>query len=430
MPLSQGSMLRVLLLACLLARAAQASESSCCLGQDVHWIQDTKNCTDGSRIQLTCPLGFYMIQPSLEPEEKFSVLESTETNVSWLSFENELGQPTFNASPDNYCMAKMAGEKEEDALVILLCFQEQVESRPVWHDIFFGLFSVLSSLFLALTLLVYLILPEMRDIQDKAMMSVTASFMVAFFLNGNQRLNFPPLDEDVTCLFVAFVMYYAYLCAFFWLNIISLNIFRSVWFPSLKLRSDVLFAVYCMIGWGLPLCFLAATLTTHHIEGYHLKPGFGEVNCWFNGSHAKWTFFYGPILVLLSANLIYLALTSYKLWHEYRELDCCKLKVLRFKCTMYAKLAVMMGFTWIFEVISFASGETNQFYWILPDVLNVLQGIFIFILLVVSRKRVRKLLAKRKPFNISFPKSWAAYADLENCPEPAGVEELELSQTS
>lgn len=99
-------------------------------------------------------------------------------------------------------MAKMADEKEEDAQVILICFPEQVESHPVWHDIFFGLFSVLSSLFLALTLLVYMILPEMRDIQDKAMMSVTASFMVAFFLNGNQRLNFPPLEEDVTCLFV------------------------------------------------------------------------------------------------------------------------------------------------------------------------------------------------------------------------------------
>lgn len=81
------------------------------------------------------------------------------------------------------------------------------------------------------------------------------------------------------------------------------------------------------------------------------------------GYHAKWTFFYGPILVLLSANLIYLALTSYKLWHEYSEVDCCKIKVLRFRCTMYVKLAVMMGFTWIFEVISFASGETNQFYW-------------------------------------------------------------------
>lgn len=68
-------------------------------------------------------------------------------------------------------------------------------------------------------------------------------------------------------------------------------------------------------------------------------------------------------MILLSINLIYLGLTSWKLWLEYRELDCCKINVLRFKCLMYVKLAVMMGFTWIFEVMSFASGETNDLYW-------------------------------------------------------------------
>ena len=60
----------------------------------------------------------------------------------------------------------------------------------------------MSSLFLALTLLVYLVLPEMRDIQDKATMSVTASFMVAFFFNGNQQLSFSFLHDDAVCLAV------------------------------------------------------------------------------------------------------------------------------------------------------------------------------------------------------------------------------------
>lgn len=92
--------MKLLLLACLLTRATQAAAPSCCLGSDAHWLRDSKNCTDGGRIQLSCALGFYMIQPSLEPEEKFSLMESVETNASWLRFENELGYSTFNASPD------------------------------------------------------------------------------------------------------------------------------------------------------------------------------------------------------------------------------------------------------------------------------------------------------------------------------------------
>jgi hypothetical protein len=58
--------------------------------------------------------------------------------------------------------------------------------------------------------------------------------------------------------------------------------------------------------------------------------------------------------------------------------------------------------------------------------LNGLQGFIIFLLLVATRKRVRKLLAKKRPCGFAFPKSWAAYED-EECEEVL-PEELELSQ--
>ena len=46
---------------------------------------------------------------------------------------------------------------------------------------------------------------------------------------------------------------------------------------------------------------------------------------------------------------------------------------------------------------------------IAADILNGLQGVTIFILLVATRKRVKRLLAKRKPCGITFPKSWSDY---------------------
>lgn len=60
------------------------------------------------------------------------------------------------------------------------------------------------------------------------------------------------------------------------------------------------------------------------------------------------------------------------------------------------------------------------------DIVNALQGFIIFLLLVGTRKRVRKLLAKKRPCGIGFPKSWAAYED-EECEEVL-PEEVELSQ--
>lgn len=53
------------------------------------------------------------------------------------------------------------------------------------------------------------------------------------------------------------------------------------------IKDKSLFIVYSIIGWGGPLCFLIATLVTHHTDGEHLKPGFGEQSCWFNGTAKK-----------------------------------------------------------------------------------------------------------------------------------------------
>lgn len=88
-----------------------------------------------------------------------------------------------------------------------------------------------------------------------------------------------------------------------------------------------------------------------------------------------------------------------------------------------------MGITWIFEVISFAVSERqDDWYWFATDVLNALQGVVIFLLLVVTRKRVKRLLARKRPFGITFPKYWAAY-DEEDEIAPALDVEIELAKS-
>ena len=47
------------------------------------------------------------------------------------------------------------------------------------------------------------------------------------------------------------------------------------------------------------------------------------------------------------------------------------------------------------------------------EVINTLQGIFVFIVLVVQRTKVKKILLIKKPCGISFPMSWAELPDEE-----------------
>lgn len=409
-----------LLWICLLSWTVTSSygvDVNCCT-KGSKWMHHTMNCSDGKKVQLTCPNGSYLIDPSASATDNFTVIQ--ENGVTWLQFTEFL---QHRVSSNGFCVV----DEENGSQVALVCFEGEYASEhsTIWRETLFCILGVISAVFLIATLAVYVLLPELREIQDKAMMAVVTSLAVSYIVLSVQHLR-PQGDGDQgICISLGFILYFSFVCVFFWLNVVAFNIWRTVWFKNFMIRDKPLFMMYCIYGWGGPLCFLVATLTTHNLEGEHLKPGFGERTCWFSGTDQMWAYFYGPIGILLTLNMIYLGLTSWRLWHQYCDYNGNKLRVLRFKCMLYIKLILVMGITWIFEVVSYAEGSKNSI-WIPTDILNALQGFIIFLLLVATRKRVRKLLARKKPCGIIFPKSWAAYED-EEC-EDVLPEEIELSQ--
>lgn len=54
-------------------------------------------------------------------------------------------------------------------------------------------------------------------------------------------------------------------------------------FRNFRIKDQSLYSAYCIWGWGGPAFLLITTLTMHYREGHHLKPGFGDYNCWFGG---------------------------------------------------------------------------------------------------------------------------------------------------
>ncbi|OAD60406.1 G-protein coupled receptor Mth2, partial [Eufriesea mexicana] len=408
-----------LLWVCLLTwtiSSSRAIDVYCCSDRLI-WSSLMK-CSDGSKIHLTCPSGSYLIDPDTYPTDNFTVLY--EYGRPWLHF---LDTEYDKIAANRFCVANRGNDSSQVALV---CFESEYNTEiREWKNILFCILSIISAIFLIVTLAVYALLPELREVQDKAMMAVVTSLAVSYIILSIQNLRSQEEGDYTICISLGFILYFGFMSVFFWLNIVSFNIWKTVWFKDFVIRDKPLFITYCIIGWGGPICFLIVSLITHHIKGHHLKPGFGERTCWFSGSEQTWAYFYGPIAILLTLNVIYLGLTGWRLWHQYRNYSESKLRVLRFKCLLYVKLIFVMGITWIFEVISYAD-QTKNDLWIPTDILNALQGFIIFLLLVAMRKRVRKLLAKKRPCGIGFPKSWTAYED-EECEEVL-PEEVELSQ--
>ncbi|GAB1868278.1 G-protein coupled receptor Mth2 [Camponotus japonicus] len=414
----RGSLWLPLVLWLLAISPSLSFDVSCC-PEGTSW-QHSANCSDGTKIRLQCTNGIFLIDPEQNDYDNFTVVYEDDT--AWL--RPEMSHEKIPAS--SFCITNSTRNNGKIALV---CFDDDLIENVsmMWKSTLVCIVSIISAIFLIATLAVYVILPELRELQDKAMMAAVTTLAVSYIVLSIQHVQPIIIDDDyTTCVSFGFILYFAFMSAFFWLNIVAFNVWRTVWFKNFRVRDQSLYYAYCIWGWGGPACFLITALTLHHAEGHHLKPGFGDYSCWFGGAAQTWAYFYGPVGILLTLNMIYLGLTSWCLWHQYRDYTGGKLRVLRFKCMLYIKLILVMGITWIFELMSFAIDTKIDEFWIPTDLLNGLQGFIIFLLLVATRKRVRKLLAKKRPCGIAFPKSWAAYED-EEC-EQVLPEELELSQ--
>lgn len=55
-----------------------------------------------------------------------------------------------------------------------------------------------------------------------------------------------------------------------------------------------------------------------------------------------------------------------------------------------------MGITWLMEVISFWVGG-SAYIWIIPDIINICSGIFIFVMFVLLKPNVFRLLKIKYP---------------------------------
>ncbi|GBP93265.1 Probable G-protein coupled receptor Mth-like 1 [Eumeta japonica] len=182
----------------------------------------------------------------------------------------------------------------------------------------------------------------------------------------------------------AVCMHFLFLSAFFWLNTMCFNIwwtFRDFRPTSLERGQEACrLRVYCAYAWGGPLALAGAAVLVDHLAGpVALRPRFAKQRCWFYGDAEILVYFFGPVGVLLCVNLALFASTTRQLtcglWRRDDLKSTSERAALGRVC---AKLVVVMGVTWAADVVSWAVGGP-EYVWYVTDLLNALQGVFIFI---------------------------------------------------
>ncbi|XP_071526289.1 probable G-protein coupled receptor Mth-like 10 [Panulirus ornatus] len=236
---------------------------------------------------------------------------------------------------------------------------------------------------------------------------------VGFSRTVAQWLRVPGFLHGISTL--GLLTQFGFLAAFFWLHILCFDTWRTI--RSLtKLRTPTNKSnwAYPLYAFGGPLVIGAITACVHffapnNVAGV-IKPLIGDSSCWFRGDLQLLVYFYGPVAFLFASNFVLLSNTYWKcrtfqlnsaILRDYRSEDTSDETALNinhprqnhisnFKQQFF--LLVLTLVCWSCELLSWKIRHPEV--WMFTDVLNALQGFFIFVIFMANGNKRRQLAEK------------------------------------
>ncbi|CAB3386563.1 Hypothetical predicted protein [Cloeon dipterum] len=279
------------------------------------------------------------------------------------------------------------------------------------HHYIYPVFMIFSIICLLLTLLAFFFTPEMRNLHGKSIACQSFTLMMAY-IGLTRTEKYMPKISGITFAYMAFGFL---LSSFYWLNTMCFDIFWTFsdfkkMTGSLSQTSSKKFRMYAIYSTLIPLIIITVTIILDAAldEKSFMWPGIGKVKCWFRNQKIEFIFFHIHLLIMLLANTVFFILTLVKITNMKREVQVLKRGDSmthgagastaledRQRLVLYVKLFILMGGTWVMELISWAVNSKPKWFWIPFDVINCSRGIIIFIFCVVTNQKVRNSLLRR-----------------------------------
>ncbi|XP_029178612.1 G-protein coupled receptor Mth2-like [Nylanderia fulva] len=149
---------------------------------------------------------------------------------------------------------------------------------------------IISILFLGLVFLVYSIMPELRNKHGFMLRNYSGAVSVVYGID----LVYFFIKSDIqypVCVTIAFLKYFCYMASYFWLSIMSFDMwFTFRGFSSLlrnvRQRKKKKLIYYTIFAWGCPFMFAILCVIMDILSAYVnvppiLQPEFHLGDCWF-----------------------------------------------------------------------------------------------------------------------------------------------------
>jgi hypothetical protein len=123
---------------------------------------------------------------------------------------------------------------------------------------------------------IYCALPKLSNLPRKNLLSLSSGLLLAqfLFLVGVNPVVEVPME---VCIGIAVVVYYCFLAAFFWMNVMSVDIWRTFSRSTIRGSESLrMYRMYAVYAWGTAAVLALAAVTVDlSIEDGAVKPSFG-----------------------------------------------------------------------------------------------------------------------------------------------------------
>ncbi|XP_070142968.1 probable G-protein coupled receptor Mth-like 11 [Drosophila kikkawai] len=344
-------------------------------------------------------------------QEHYSLNQELSDDDKWTLFDNGTLFRHYDQaflSKQDYCLQpQMSGNGTAYSLAPYNCI--------IQPSLTMGYVKLVSVVFLAITIALYLWLPRFHSLHGMCSVLYFVCLMATFLLNVISMFRLAE-EKRVFCLINGYAGYFMAMATFLWLSAISFDVWRHFGLHSAQIfqsSNRSMFLVYNLIAWSLAgfltLVIFLVDQYLDEVTGYTLLPGVGMYSCWINtDSWSGMLYFYLPIAILISFNIIMYILTSRHIYEENKS----RTKVLskfeekqqsrnRDNFGLYLYLFIIMGGSWLLEILAFICELEDVWkpFVTVNEIINSSQGIIIFLVTICNKELLRdirdRILGKR-----------------------------------
>ncbi|XP_017487930.1 PREDICTED: G-protein coupled receptor Mth2 isoform X1 [Rhagoletis zephyria] len=389
------------------------NESACVNNTDYEWPQPLLNLTLPDETLRSVDMFKQFAVQSFRPcEFMYSLQPELGSFDDWKLFENGTllrVDDMVYLSKNEFCFHPTVANYTDTMYIInpANCNYDTDFSTIKTINAYAMLFSIP---FMILTIVVYLSIPELRNQHGKSLVCYLIGLIIGYSLLAMSSLRMDYYSSIAFCKTLGYVAYYFFMAAFFWLSVISFDLWHN--FRGTRginrFQEKKRYLIYSLYAWGIPVPFLVFTWYAQEVADIpdYLKPGIGGGEfCWLDmRTWSAMIYFFGPIVLIIMANSIMFVLTAMKIHKVQREMarimareDSTKnLRTEKDKFGLFLRLFIVMGVTWSMEILSYFVGADKGwakiFY--ISDICNAIQGFLIFMLFVM-KKKVKHLITNR-----------------------------------